>query len=128
MVTSHQDPHKSFSAKLLPSPSIPYCVIERDYSSPGAGLCIHLSLLNFIRFLLASCAHLNPPEWQPFNQQQCQIHFIWPLESVSRKAAENEKYTQILYKKEDSELRQLPIQICQECLPKENIFSAASHA
>lgn len=38
-------------------------------------------------------------------------------------AAEKQKYTQTQYKKEDSGLRQPTIQVWQESLPEENMFS-----
>lgn len=82
VVTSYQDLHRSFSAKLLPSPIHPLLCYWRGLFLPTCRT-FHLSLLNFIRFMLASSAHLSPSEWQPFSQHQCQIHVIWPLESVS---------------------------------------------
>lgn len=82
MVTSHQDSHRSFSAKLLPSPIHPLLCYWRGLFLPRCRT-LHLSLLNFIRFMLASSAHLNSSKCQPFSQRQCQIHFIWTLEPVS---------------------------------------------
>lgn len=63
--------------------------------------------------MLASSAHLNPSERQPFSQHLCKSDPFYLALGISelRKAAENQKYTQIWYKKEDSGLRQLPMQI-----------------
>lgn len=62
---------------------------------------------------MANSAHLRPSEWQPFSQEQIKSDLFYLVLGVSelRKAAENQKCTQIQYKKEDSGLRQSPIQI-----------------
>lgn len=63
--------------------------------------------------MLPTSAHLNPSEWQLFSQHQCKSDAFYLALGVSelRKAAENQKYTQIWYKEEDSGLRQLPMKI-----------------
>lgn len=75
-------PPQVLFSKACPQPIHPLLCYWKGLFLPRCRT-LHLSLLNFIRFLLASSAHLNLSEWQPFSQHQCQIHFIWPLESVS---------------------------------------------